>query len=48
MILEALSVETFEDLSGGRLLHFGNTDKLHVFRGTEQDWQWHFWFFLGM
>lgn len=49
MVLEAFSVETFEDLSRGRLLHFDTTNKLHVFRGTEQDWQWHlFDFFLDM
>lgn len=41
MVLEALSVEAFEDISRGKLLHFDNTLKLHVFRGTEQDWQWH-------
>lgn len=35
MVLEPLRVEAFEDLSGGRLLHFGSTHKLHVFRGTE-------------
>jgi len=39
MVLEAWSVEGFEDISRDRLLHFDNTLKLHVFRGIEQDWQ---------
>lgn len=41
MVLEALSVEAFEGISRGRLLHFDNTLKLHGFKGTEQDWEWH-------
>lgn len=41
LVLEALSIETFEDLPRGRLLDFGSTHKLHVFRGKEQDWQWY-------
>lgn len=44
MVLEALSVGAFEDILRGRLLHFDNTLKLHVFSGTEKDWQWHLCF----
>lgn len=47
MVLEALSVEAFEDISRGRLLHFDNTLKLHVFRGTEQNWHGYLPFLTG-
>lgn len=44
MVSEDLGVGAFGDISRGRLLHFDNTLKLHVFRGTEKDWQWHLCF----